>query len=1352
LNWFGVPDLTTWNKMTLAEKTPHHEKFARGFEAYLRSGKAPNEKLQGIFAQVKEWLTGIYQKLTDLNVKLTPEVREVMDRMLATKEGENVKSAKPDNKTAASAVLSDPKANVQAKARARKTLTAETAQGKGKPGTLTKTKGKEKPEGDAPLYSRRQAQGGEKEKTLWREARDWALGKLRKDYKNPVTVKSKDGDSIIVSYRGFRHALENGVPTPEKTAMALHIEEAIAAAERGETKPDKLGRADPSSVTTYHTDAVIDGQQYGVDIVVRNHADGSRYYDHFTMEKARQGDKAGRSKSTSPILPSNGLSISIDEIEAGGKEDGNFSMRDRDATDQWGEDGEYPSEWDADEDVTQEDLAEDSRRRVAAVTAEIDKSLGAGTAERLQQAGLLVIHEKPSGLPADTKDAQGFFDPKTGKIHLIAANIAQGKGAALLEHEGWHRFLDGMKDTPAHTRLMNRLRLIEKAAKNGQAEKWFQQAAERIPGSDKTNESRRLNELAAYAIEQYESAPRSLPQAVAKWVQDFIANVKTWMEANLGFTPETLTAADLAAVSRRFLRQQAAGERGIITFPATDQFAEAGNMVPQGLASTRDRLAEAGNMVPEAAYSLPDPESKSFRQTEKAYGGQQAYDQAQKAGRTKLNYRQWVQVRTPEFKNWFGEHELAALDKTMRRVRGSDQAKAVRDEIVGKPLTNVETGTVATVSGESFRKMMSASNVERSVSSQAHFQALGNIDTLFRLATLEQTREGKKPNDAQSIDAIRHFVVPMPFAGGILQVRILAKEFRQSEQGNRLYLVEAVEIEDGVTPASLRGTAVEGGGVSGEKRTPSRPAGVTDRFAQMVAAVKGEDVSKVIDEETGEPRVVYHGTGEDFNVFHTGKTDKQVLGNRTSAWGSSFSAKQKTAKAYAEIAPGPSEVVKAMFLNLRNPYEMSYKEWQKHSYAAAKMSTQNEGREFARAIRRQIESKGFDGIVIWPEVTNEFVAFSPNQIKSATANTGAFSAENDDIRYSQSAMKDIAANIRRGREALSKAITGKTDAHRAMFRNGLGWVDFVWGSEGTIKSSGKTKGAMGLSHIIEARMRKDGMNRIQAIRFLHDVVDTIAEGSEIPDSRKEVDGVVRVGVQTEKAVVWMVRNPGNNAWVVTGYEPNKNPDGRTAGRATDTPTNAAASLTRGDDGAGFDKSLAPNEAESKIELEYAPPGNSRGQEGMNPSRRPTTDTRRTVSIADFLKNAIREDGKPFSREGRAQPLTAKILTPSGYRLMSDIHVGGEVVAVDGSATEVLDVYPQGKMDIYRVTLSDGSSTRATDDHLWSVCDEEFGYFEVMTTKEIMLGMAAGRRYEIHPLEGNMAALANRDKTDGAFYE
>lgn len=55
--------------------------------------------------------------------------------------------------------------------------------------------------------------------------------------------------------------------------------------------------------------------------------------------------------------------------------------------------------------------------------------------------------------------------------------------------------------------------------------------------------------------------------------------------------------------------------------------------------------------------SRSQQETPSFYETENKLGGQETYQKAVKDGKTELNYRQWVQVRTPEFKAWFGDWE-----------------------------------------------------------------------------------------------------------------------------------------------------------------------------------------------------------------------------------------------------------------------------------------------------------------------------------------------------------------------------------------------------------------------------------------------------------------------------------------------------------------------------------------------------------------------------------------------------------------------------------------------------------------------------------------------------------------------
>jgi hypothetical protein len=88
--------LNAWFKETSPEwdgviGTEQHEQFARGFETFLWEGKSPNLEMQGIFSQFRDWLINVYKSLkpyvgTPQEVQLTAEVRQVMDRMLATDE------------------------------------------------------------------------------------------------------------------------------------------------------------------------------------------------------------------------------------------------------------------------------------------------------------------------------------------------------------------------------------------------------------------------------------------------------------------------------------------------------------------------------------------------------------------------------------------------------------------------------------------------------------------------------------------------------------------------------------------------------------------------------------------------------------------------------------------------------------------------------------------------------------------------------------------------------------------------------------------------------------------------------------------------------------------------------------------------------------------------------------------------------------------------------------------------------------------------------------------------------------------------------------------------------------------
>lgn len=78
--WLGWREgQTNWTR-------EQQEQWARGFEAYLREGRAPSVELARAFARFKKWLCEIYKSITELGVELSDDMRGVFDRLLASEE------------------------------------------------------------------------------------------------------------------------------------------------------------------------------------------------------------------------------------------------------------------------------------------------------------------------------------------------------------------------------------------------------------------------------------------------------------------------------------------------------------------------------------------------------------------------------------------------------------------------------------------------------------------------------------------------------------------------------------------------------------------------------------------------------------------------------------------------------------------------------------------------------------------------------------------------------------------------------------------------------------------------------------------------------------------------------------------------------------------------------------------------------------------------------------------------------------------------------------------------------------------------------------------------------------------
>lgn len=105
--------------------------------------------------------------------------------------------------------------------------------------------------------------------------------------------------------------------------------------------------------------------------------------------------------------------------------------------------------------------------------------------------------------------------------------------------------------------------------------------------------------------------------------------------------------------------------------------------------------------------------------------------------------------------------------------------------------------------------------------------------------------------------------------------------------------------------------------------------------------------------------------------------------------------------------------------------------------------------------------------------------------------------------------------------------------------------------------------------------------------------------------------------------------------------------------------------------------------------------------------------------------------------GKSQPLSSLILTPSGYVKMEDIHIGDKIIDGLGHITNVTGIFPQGELDVYKVTFHDNTYTYCSLDHLWKVHTGVLkeNKFITKTTKEMISeGMYDKEFYKKHNIK------------------
>ncbi len=332
-----------------------------------------------------------------------------------------------------------------------------------------------------------------------------------------------------------------------------------------------------------------------------------------------------------------------------------------------------------------------------------------------------------------------------------------------------------------------------------------------------------------------------------------------------------------------------------------------------------------------------------------------------------------------------GERVEKTLDSAGVRLRNQEVVEYLRTHI-SNPILNLATGIEVEINGVQMRKMLSnpAKRIgevgkKADFSGWQHNYVATHIEKVFRHAI--PMGEYMDKHGDENVLAIRRFACPITLDGTDALAFITVKEtvpmgYKLSEASNlapdrKLYTFELEIIEELGGKLKALETA----------KKPSSPSSAT-MLAQFDAAVKTyfEDVSKVVD-ENGEPLVVYHGTPATFTVFKPSKDGALGAGIYTTA--------------FERLAKGPSQGgnIMHLFLNIKNPYEALYPG----------------GIEQDKLI-----AKGYDGV--YNPSNQYYVAFNPEQVKSATDNRGTFDPQEPDITFSLRDMTQAARVMLRRRE------------------------------------------------------------------------------------------------------------------------------------------------------------------------------------------------------------------------------------------------------------------------------------------------------------------------------------------------
>lgn len=326
---------------------------------------------------------------------------------------------------------------------------------------------------------------------------------------------------------------------------------------------------------------------------------------------------------------------------------------------------------------------------------------------------------------------------------------------------------------------------------------------------------------------------------------------------------------------------------------------------------------------------------------------------------TNLNERQWLQVRTPEFKRWFGDWEKAARIEKLKESEAvevafngeyelsRDSAKAYIKDNLRDEYLNKDTNEKIRVSRVGANKV--TSHGERD---EAHLKSIVSIPQMISNAIFIEELSNQKGNN--KYETYRYYVVGLKIAGIDYTAKIVV-----GKRGNAWYYDhDLTQIEKGTLINATQST----------NSLDKNQIPLSEYKDSKLISLLQTNSSKVVD-ENGEPRVVYHGTNADFTKFQP--SDSGSMGK-----GIYLTSDKNVAYQYANRYGGNTII--ESFVNIKNPIELDTPYSPKPNVV------------------------GKDGVIAGRKhgtEATEIVVFHPTQIKSATGNVGTFDETDGDIRY-----------------------------------------------------------------------------------------------------------------------------------------------------------------------------------------------------------------------------------------------------------------------------------------------------------------------------------------------------------------